>query len=112
MTNADKNSPYAAGKIVYQAKCVNCHQSDGSARGTTCPPLAGSDYLLANKKRAISQMLKGTSDEISVKGKKYAGSMPAQELSDEDAAAVINYITHSFGNKGYTVTTDDVKSAR
>ncbi|HWY99305.1 MAG TPA: c-type cytochrome [Bacteroidia bacterium] len=109
--NAEKSSPYYAGKIIYSAKCASCHSADGAAT-RVCPPLAGSAYLLSNKKRTITQLIKGTSEEITVDGKKYSGSMPAEELSDEDAAAVINYITHSFGNKGYTVTEADVKSAR
>lgn len=112
ISGADKNSPYAVGKAVYEAKCMGCHQADGSATRTSCPPLAGSDYLLADKERAIKQVINGTSEEITVKGKKYNGSMPAQQLSDEDAAAVLNYISHSFGNNGYTVTTADVKAAK
>jgi len=110
--NADKNSPYAAGKSIYEAKCASCHQADGSANRTACPPLAGSDYLLSNKKRAIKQIVSGTSEEITVKGTKYNGTMPAMTMSDEDVAAVLSYITHSFGNKGYTVTADDVKAAK
>jgi mono/diheme cytochrome c family protein len=109
--NAEKNSPYYTGKTIYIAKCASCHTAEGSAT-RICPPLAGSQYLLSNKKRAITQLIKGTSEEITVDGKKYSGTMPAQELSDDDAAAVLNYISHSFGNKGYTVTAADVKSAR
>lgn len=106
------NSPYAAGKKIYDAKCMGCHQSDGSASRTSCPPLAGSDYLLADKNRAIKQMINGTSEEITVNGRKYNGSMPPQQLSDEDAASVLNYITHSFGNNGYSVTAADIKAAK
>jgi mono/diheme cytochrome c family protein len=111
LANAERNLPYAAGKAIYTAKCVSCHTADGHAT-RICPPLEGSDYFVGNKKRAIIQLIKGTSDEITVAGTKYTGTMPAQELSDEDAAAVLNYISHSFGNKGYTVTAADVKSAR
>jgi mono/diheme cytochrome c family protein len=111
LDNADKNSPYGAGKAVFEAKCASCHGDDASG-GAHCPPLAGSQYFLADKKRAIKQLIKGTSDEITVNGKKYNGSMSAQELSDEDATAVLNYISHSFGNKGFTVTAADVKSVK
>lgn len=112
LAGASKNSPYAAGQAIYAAKCQNCHSADGSATRTSCPPLANSDYLVANKKRAIKQILNGTSETITVNGTKYNGSMPAQQLSDEDAAAVISYITHAFGNNGYTVTAADVKGAK
>jgi|SRR6185312_15599624 len=109
---ADKNSPFAAGKAIYDQKCSNCHSSDGSATRTSCPPLANSDYLVADKNRAIKQILKGTSETITVNGTKYSGSMPAQQLSDEEVAAVLSYVTHAFGNNGYTVTADDVKGAK
>jgi mono/diheme cytochrome c family protein len=112
LAGAAKNVPYAAGKSVYEAKCQTCHREDGTASRTFCPPLAGSDYLVADKNRAIKQIINGTSEVITVNGTKYTGSMSAMQLSDDDVANVLNYITHSFGNNGYTVTAADVKAAR
>jgi len=107
------NSPYAAGKGVYQRTCIICHQPDGTGMEGTYPPLAKSDYLLSDKVRAIHQVLKGSSYPITVNGKKFNGVMPAQKnLSDEDVANVLSYVSHNFGNDGYTVTAAEVKAIR
>lgn len=107
------NSPYAAGKGVYQRTCIVCHQPDGTGMEGTYPPLAKSDYLLADKYRAIHQVLKGSSYPITVNTKTYNGVMPSQKnLTDDDVAAVLNYVTHSFDNNGYFVTAAEVKAVR
>jgi mono/diheme cytochrome c family protein len=107
------NSPYAAGKGVFQRTCIVCHQPDGTGMEGTYPPLAKSDYLLADKFRAIHQVIKGSGYPITVNGKKYTGVMPAQaNLKDDEVAAVLNYVTHNFDNNGYTVTAEDVKAVR
>ena len=107
------NSPYAAGKAVFQRTCIVCHQPDGTGMEGTYPPLAKSDYMLADKFRAIHQVIKGSSYPITVNGKKYNGVMPAQSnLKDEEVAAVLTYVTHNFDNNGYEVTAADVKAVR
>ncbi len=106
------NSPYASGKTIYQKTCITCHQADGKGMAGTYPPLAGSDYLLADNYRAIKQVLKGSMNKITVNGTDYQGVMTPQVLCDSDAANVLNYVYHSFGNNGFTVSSIDVKSVR
>jgi nitrite reductase (NO-forming) len=106
------NSPYAAGKTIYQKTCLTCHQADGKGMQGTYPPLAGSDYLLADKFRAIRQVLKGSMNKITVNGTDYQGVMPPQSLNDSDVAQVLNYVCHTFGNNGFTVCSAEVKSVR
>lgn len=106
------NSPYLAGKTIYQKTCITCHQADGKGMQGTYPPLAGSDYLLADKFRAIHQVLKGSMNRITVNGNDYQGVMTPQPLNDSDVAAVLNYVYHSFGNNGFTVSSAEVKSVR
>jgi len=107
------------GKAIYETKgtCQSCHQANGMGIEGTFPPLAGSDFLLADKQRAIVQTLKGASSEITVNGKKYPGgvmgpAVAAVKLTDQEVADVVNYILNSWGNKGGTVTVDDVIAAR
>jgi mono/diheme cytochrome c family protein len=106
------NSPYAAGKFVYQKTCIVCHEADGKGVQGAFPPLAGSDYLLADKYRAIRQVIKGSSAKITVNGTDYNGVMPPQNLNDSDIAHVLNYVYHSFGNVGFTVSSSEVKLVR
>lgn len=75
------------------------------------PPLAGSDYL-ADRERAITQVIKGSSGEIVVNGKKYNNTMPPQQLNDEEIAAVLTYVYTHWDNNGQAVTADEVKAVR
>ena len=106
------NSPYAGGRVIYQKTCITCHQADGKGTEGAFPPLAGSDYLLADKFRAIRQVLKGSSTKIVVNGVEYQGVMTPQSLNDSDVAQVLNYVYHSFGNNGFMVSSKDVKTVR
>jgi mono/diheme cytochrome c family protein len=106
------NSPYADGKKVYQKTCISCHQADGKGMQGVYPPLSKSDYLLADKFRAIRQVIKGSSGKIKVNDTIYQGVMTPQALNDSDIARVLNYVYHSFGNNGFTVAPADVKSVR
>lgn len=102
-------SPYAAGEKIYKEKCIVCHQANGEGIPGAFPPLAQSDYLLADKVRAVAQALNGSSHEIVVNGKTYNAPMPPQVNTKEEAVAVINYVLNSFGNNGGTVSLEEVK---
>ena len=76
------------------------------------PPLAKSDYLMADKTRSIKQIIAGASGEMIVNGKTYNGEMPAIDISDEEVSDVLNYVRNTWGNKGNAVTPQEVKAAR
>lgn len=102
----------AAGKNVYAANCAACHQPNGVGIPGAFPPVAKSDYLMKDKKRAIGVVLNGLEGKIEVNGMPYASVMPALGLSDEDAANVLTFVTNSWGNKGSMVTPAEVKAVR
>jgi mono/diheme cytochrome c family protein len=97
------------GEQIYKAKCIVCHQPDGKGLPGAFPPLAGSDYLLADKVRAVAQVLNGSNTELIVNKMKYTAPMPPQVDSKEDAVAIINYVLNNFGNKAGEVTLEEVK---
>jgi mono/diheme cytochrome c family protein len=73
----------AAGKAVYDVACLACHQADGKGLPGAFPPLAGSDYLLGDKNRAVGVVVRGLQGEVVVNGIKYNSVMPAMtQLSD------------------------------
>ncbi len=109
---ANTNELYAKGAEVYKQVCQACHQANGEGLPNAFPPLAKSDYLLADKVRTIKQVLKGSSGEITVNNQKFNGAMPPQNLTDEQVADVLNYVFHSWGNNGEVVTADEVKTQR
>ncbi len=99
------------GEDIYKKNCVACHQGNGEGVPGAFPPLAKSDYL-ADKEKTISQVIKGSSGEITVNGKTFTGTMPAQQLNDDEVAAVLTYVYGNLGNSGGAVTPAEVKAIR
>ena len=100
-----------SGETIYKRSCTSCHMANGEGIPNVYPPLAKSDYL-ADKERAITQVIKGSSGEIVVNGQKYNNTMPPQQLNDEEIAAVLTYVYTNWENNGTPVTVDEVKAAR
>ena len=50
--------------------------------------------------------------KVTVNGKEYDSIMPAQVLSDDEIANVLNYVYSAWGNSKKTVTPEEVKSIR
>lgn len=101
-----------AGKEIYGRTCFACHQSEGQGIPNAFPPLAKSDYLNADPKRAIDAVLHGLSGEIVVNGKKYNSVMTSQNLTDEEIANVLTYVYNSWSNNKTNVTAPMVKAQR
>ncbi len=99
------------GEDIYKRVCASCHMAGGDGIANVYPPLAKSDYI-ADKERAITQVIKGSSGEIIVNGKKYNNTMPPQQLNDEEVAAVLTYVYTNMGNTACTITADEVKAIR
>jgi len=102
----------ARGKEVYAAYCVTCHMEKGEGIESVYPPLAKSDYLMADKKRSIHQVMRGISGEIKVNKVVYNGEMTGFDLTDQEVSDVLNYVRNSFGNKGAAVTPEEVATVR
>ena len=100
------------GEEVYMATCKVCHQENGQGIEGTFPPLANSDYLMADVKRAMHEVVTGKSGEVTVNGVSYNSTMPANVLTDEQLVDVMNYILNSWGNNGGTITLEDVVAAK
>ena len=104
-----------AGKAIYNGKgnCFACHQPTGVGVPGVFPPLAKSDFLLADKKRAIVQTIYGSKKPIKVNGLDYPGSiMTNVVMTDQEVVDVVNYVLNSWGNKGGVVTLAEVKAVR
>lgn len=103
---------YNLGKRTFESICFACHQKDGNGLPHAFPPLAKSDYLLADRARAIRTVLTGQQGKLVVNGVEYNGVMPAQQLNDEDTANVLSYVLNAWGNKGEMVTPQEVAKVR
>ncbi|HVZ63016.1 MAG TPA: c-type cytochrome, partial [Lacunisphaera sp.] len=102
------------GKQVYMGLCFACHQPDGKGLPGAFPPLAGSDFLQADRDRAVRIVLKGLSGPVTVNGNTINSAMPPQEavLTDQQIADVLTYVFNSWGNKGDAFSADKVKAVR
>ena len=101
-----------SGKQVYMKTCFACHQANGEGIANAFPPLAKSDYLNADVKRAIGIVLYGKTGEITVNGKKYNSVMTKQTLTEEETADVMTYIYNSWGNSKKNITVNMVKEVK
>lgn len=108
----DLKTSVVRGKDVYTAQCITCHMEQGEGLEGVYPPLIKSDYLMADKKRSIEQVLYGLTGEIKVNGVTYDGVMTGYDLNDQEVSDVLNYVRNSFGNKGAAVTPEEVKASR
>ena len=94
----------AFGENVFSQNCAACHQPNGEGLAGAFPPLARSDYLNADTRRAIGVVLRGLAGPITVNGVSYNSLMPALGLTDEDVANVLTYVYSQWGNNGTRVT--------
>ena len=98
------------GKTLYMTYCSNCHQANGKGLAKLYPPLAKSDYLMEDIKRAACIIRNGQSGSIVVNGIAYEMPMPAQQkLSNIEIAQLLTYITNSWGNQKGFVTVQETE---
>ncbi len=102
------------GKQVYMGLCFACHQPDGKGLPGAFPPLAGSDFLQADRERAVRIVLKGLTGPVTVNGQTLNSVMPPQEavLTDAQIADVLTFVYNTWGNRGEAFSTAQVKAIR
>jgi nitrite reductase (NO-forming) len=102
------------GKQIYMQNCFACHLPKGEGMAGVFPPLAKSDYLMADRERAIRVVLKGLNGKIVVNGATYDSAMPPQQdaLTEDQVADVLTYVTNSWGNSATPYTVDEVRRVK
>lgn len=110
-----------SGETVFTTNCASCHQANGQGIAGAFPPLAGHapELFRADRSYPVKVLLHGLQGEIRVAGTVYNGQMPAwNSLSDEQLAAVANYVMNAWGNDAAMpadaapYTPDDFAAAR
>jgi len=109
----DKAGQVAAGEVLFAGTCSTCHMANGQGVEGVFPPLAGSDFLMANADRSIGVVLNGLSGPVEVNGVKYNSVMPPMsQLNDDEIAHILTYVRNSWGNAGDAVTAEQVAKVR
>jgi nitrite reductase (NO-forming) len=103
----------AAGRALFNGTCSVCHQDNGEGLPNVFPPLAKSDFLLADRARAIATVLNGRSGPVTVNGNTFNSVMPPMsQLNDDEIANILTYVLNSWGNNGGHVTAAEVAQVR
>jgi len=103
------------GRAVFALTCMACHQTGGQGIPGQFPPLAGSEWVIAEgPNRIIRAVLGGLGGPITVGGNQFNNSMPPWKdtLSDEQIANVLTFVRSEWGNKAAPVSPDQVKKVR
>jgi len=102
-----------AGEQLFTGTCSVCHQANGAGLPGVFPPLAKSDYLAADPRRAVAIPLRGLTGKVTVNGIEYDSVMPPMsQLNDDEIANILTYVLNSWGNPGGKISADDVKQVR
>lgn len=103
-----------AGQAVYAKLCIACHEADGSGAPRIYPPLPGNALLQSNNPSSTLRLILDGAHTVTTPRAPNTGEMPgyAKQLSDDEIAAVTNYIRNSWGNAGLLVTPAQVARAR
>src|SRR5262249_38983119 len=97
---ANKAERIAQGKILYTQICMACHQMEGQGIPRAFPPLAKSDFLNADPRRAINVVLNGLAGKVVVNNEPFESIMPRLGLSDEQVANALTFVFNQWANNG------------
>jgi mono/diheme cytochrome c family protein len=104
----------ALGEQVFGNKCAACHQLTGQGLPSVFPPLKGNAAVTAaDPTEHIRAVLRGVTGKT-IDGVAYGAAMPAfaDQLTDEEVAAVLNHERTSWGNQAPLVKPEDVLARR
>jgi nitrite reductase (NO-forming) len=108
-----KEAQIAAGRALFQGTCSTCHQPDGKGLANVFPPLAHSDVLKADPKRAVEIALNGLSGPVVVNGQTFNSVMPPMsQLNDDELANIVTFVLNEWDNPGGQITAQQVASVR
>ena len=104
----------AAGKALYDRACVACHEADGRGAPRIYPPLPGNANLQSADPASTLRIILDGAQSVTTPRSPNKGSMPgyAGQWSDQEIAAVTNYIRNAWGNAAPPVSPAQVAKAR
>ena len=111
-TERDVRNSVALGALVFADNCIKCHQLEGYGEEELYPSLHNPD-LLADKALLIQTVLNGRLAHLEDGTESMERLMPALDfLSNREIAAIIVFISNSWGDQVLVVTEQEVEDAR
>jgi len=111
--SAEDQKRFDAGKSVFEATCLACHQQHGFGQEGLAPPLVESEWVSSSPDRLVRIVLNGLRGPIHVKKQVFELDMPSLGvLEDEQIADVLTYVRNEWGHAFPSVDTNTVKRVR
>ena len=102
------------GSKVYAQHCADCHGKRGEGVAGVYPPLDGNSSVTEpsgiNATRMV--LLGGFAPVTAANQRPYSMPPFAQQLSDDEVAAVVTYLRRSWSNNGSIVRPEQVRASR
>jgi mono/diheme cytochrome c family protein len=101
----------ALGHKIFEANCMACHLMNGEGRQTPCAAVSGSQAVRDPRGTNLVEALLSGADASAVHP---LVAMPRLQggLTDDELAALANFISKHFGRRPGRVTAADVEKAR
>ena len=99
----------ADGHDLYVASCSSCHQAAGQGMANMAPALKDNPILAGDSTQLIQIVLKGPAAVLPANRPKFGSSTMDSfyyKLSDDQVAAILNYVRREFGKD---VKTPDIQ---
>ncbi|WP_248322984.1 c-type cytochrome [Caballeronia sp. Sq4a] len=108
------NATHPQGARLYAAACASCHGVSGEGAGGAFPSLVHDAVTAAFGSMDTSNLVLVILHGVNRETHAAPALMPAfgASLSDEDVAALANYVTHQFGDPRATTQPEDVARLR
>ncbi|WP_240484946.1 DUF7133 domain-containing protein [Arenibacter latericius] len=106
------------GATLFRQICASCHSPSGEGIAGLAPPLLGSDYISTHLEQLGLIILHGLKGPLLINGETYdeghqmPGLINNQDISDQDIADIISYVTNAFSNRPRSLKTSNIKSLR
>jgi mono/diheme cytochrome c family protein len=118
-TAADPSSGADApnGHDLYVANCSSCHQATGAGLPNLAPSLKDNPIVAGSPGQLVQIVLKGPAAVLPANRPKFGSNTMDSfyyKLTDDQIAAILNYVRHDFGkiSNGPDVEVKDVAAAR
>ncbi len=103
-TGQPSDQTIAQGRVVFEANCVACHQTDGGGIPGVFPPLKGNDHVM-DSDHVRTVLANGLTGEVVVDGTTYDSIMPPfAALTDDQITDVIAYLQYGLNGTSTTTT--------
>lgn len=101
------------GAILYAEYCMVCHRADGNGVAQVFPALNRNSAVYAQQAQSVVQITLEGGRNPHTTHHVNAFAMPAfRHLSDEDVAAVVNFVRNGWHNQAPEITAKDVADTR